>query len=201
MPYSHLYGAVQPAQRPHHEGVTLTPEQYNLLCELAARSEFFDSLRAQHAQRGHLTPKQAECIERERVKRANTRPPQLVDVARLEAAFTLAKARGIAQPQMYLGPYRFRCASALSANAGAIYVTDAQSTNYLGKIVGGAWLPTSEGSEHSGAIAVLLADLTTSALAYGQRTGKCAICARKLTAKESIERTIGPICAQKYGLI
>jgi len=137
--------------------VTLTPEQYNLLCELAARSTFFESLRAQHAQRGHLTPKQAECIERERTKRANmAQTTRTVDVARLEAAFTLAKARGIAQPQMYLGPYRFRCASALSANAGAIYVTDAQSTNYLGKIVGGAWLPTSEGSEHSGAIAVPL---------------------------------------------
>lgn len=32
---------------------------------------------------------------------------------------------------------------------------------------------------------------------YGKATGKCMICSRKLTKKESIARGIGPICAEK----
>ena len=33
----------------------------------------------------------------------------------------------------------------------------------------------------------------------GKRVGSCCVCARKLTRKESIERGIGPICAEKVG--
>lgn len=32
---------------------------------------------------------------------------------------------------------------------------------------------------------------------YGKTTGQCAICGRVLTNEESIERGIGPICAEK----
>ncbi len=193
MTYDHLRAAVNPASQPAPEGATLTPALYNLLCTLADKSDFFGSLRRQYAEKGHLTERQIACIEREQAKRSATL--QAVDVGALEAAFARARVNGIAQPRMNLGAYRFQC----SANAGAIYVK--QDGAYLGKIVQGAWSPTAEGAPHSPAIAALLADPTASALAYGQRTGRCAVCARLLTAAESINRTIGPICAQKYGLI
>lgn len=46
-----------------------------------------------------------------------------------------------------------------------------------------------------------LADDPESALAaYGQRTGNCGICGRFLSNSESVERGIGPICADKAGL-
>lgn len=46
-----------------------------------------------------------------------------------------------------------------------------------------------------------LADDPESALAtYGKRTGNCGICGRFLTNEESVDRGIGPICADKVGL-
>jgi hypothetical protein len=36
-------------------------------------------------------------------------------------------------------------------------------------------------------------------VAYGKRTGACSCCGRELTNGESIDRGIGPICAEKYG--
>ena len=36
--------------------------------------------------------------------------------------------------------------------------------------------------------------------AYGMESGHCGICGRELTAPESIEMGIGPVCAEKIGL-
>jgi hypothetical protein len=41
---------------------------------------------------------------------------------------------------------------------------------------------------------------TLAAKIHGQRTGNCACCGRELTVKASIERGIGPICAERFGL-
>jgi len=38
-----------------------------------------------------------------------------------------------------------------------------------------------------------------SAIKYGKISGSCSCCGRALTVKESIERGIGPICADKFG--
>lgn len=41
---------------------------------------------------------------------------------------------------------------------------------------------------------------TIAAKVYGQQTGNCSCCGKELTRKDSIERGIGPICAEKFGL-
>ena len=43
-------------------------------------------------------------------------------------------------------------------------------------------------------------DPTAAARLYGQETGQCSCCGRELTRKESIDRGIGPICAERFGL-
>jgi len=43
-------------------------------------------------------------------------------------------------------------------------------------------------------------DPTAHATLYGQQTGNCSCCGRELTRKDSIDRGIGPICAEKFGL-
>ena len=43
-------------------------------------------------------------------------------------------------------------------------------------------------------------DPAAAARLYGQETGECACCGRELTRKESIDRGIGPICAERFGL-
>jgi len=42
-------------------------------------------------------------------------------------------------------------------------------------------------------------DPLTAAIKYGKVSGSCSCCGRELTVKESIERGIGPVCADKYG--
>jgi hypothetical protein len=42
-------------------------------------------------------------------------------------------------------------------------------------------------------------DPKEAAIKYGRLTGACAICGRHLENKESIERGIGPICAERFG--
>jgi len=42
-------------------------------------------------------------------------------------------------------------------------------------------------------------DPISAAIRYGKVSGSCSCCGRELTVKESIERGIGPICADKYG--
>jgi hypothetical protein len=43
-------------------------------------------------------------------------------------------------------------------------------------------------------------DPAAAARLYGQETGQCSCCGLPLTRKTSIERGIGPICAERFGL-
>lgn len=42
-------------------------------------------------------------------------------------------------------------------------------------------------------------DPLNAAIRYGKVSGSCSCCGRELTRKDSIERGIGPICAEKFG--
>lgn len=42
-------------------------------------------------------------------------------------------------------------------------------------------------------------DYACGAIAYGKKFGRCAVCNRELTDEESIERGIGPVCADRMG--
>jgi len=199
---SHVVPAPQPVTDP--DRVVLSLEQSTWLRAHARGNDFLSSLDRQWVAKGYLSPKQVACVDRgmeeQDAPRSTPAPaPLTVPTARIEEIFGYAKSRGIKQPQMRLGDYKLKTASAFSANAGAIYVT-LQDT-YLGKIVGGRWIPTVPGYRHAQPLAELLADPTLAAIAYGERTGNCAICGRLLTAEESINRTIGPICAANYGLL
>ncbi len=48
-------------------------------------------------------------------------------------------------------------------------------------------------------VLAVASDPHNAAIAYGRRTGNCAICGRELTNHASIDLGIGPICAEKYG--
>jgi hypothetical protein len=43
-------------------------------------------------------------------------------------------------------------------------------------------------------------NLTGAVVEYGRATGKCGCCGRTLTRQDSIDRGIGPICAENFGL-
>lgn len=164
---------------------------------------------------GHLTPGQLAAVDRmivgdrERAERkaaeaveraAAVEAAPAVTVSKIEDAFASAKAHGIEFPKLRLAGFKFSPAPAHGANAGAIYVKEVETGEYLGKIAGGKFLKVRTCEEVTAAEVVEVAsNPAASATAYGQRTGKCSCCGRKLTKGESIDRAIGPICAEKYG--
>jgi hypothetical protein len=93
-------------------------------------------------------------------------------------------------------------------NAGAAYVFDHQNL-YAGKITkGGAYAPIREDRDTGllvaweiaqKAMTEALADPMAAAVRFGRETGNCSCCGRRLDRKDSIERGIGPICAEKLG--
>ncbi len=69
---------------------------------------------------------------------------------------------------------------------------------YLGKIT-----RTSIDSKFSDTVRETImgaaSDPLTAAIKYGKISGSCSCCGRELTKADSIERGIGPICADKFG--
>jgi hypothetical protein len=157
---------------------------------------------------GHLTERQLaavqKCMESDarRLTEAETRKTtaKVVDIAVIEQSFARAMERGVKAPKLRLDGFRFSPAKATSTNAGAIYVKDIESDEYLGKIVAAKFQRvracTPEMEER---IIAAAADPAAAATAYGQRTGCCSVCGRVLTKAQSVDRAIGPICADNYG--
>ena len=168
------------------------------------------------AKYGSLTEKQLaavhSCMSREimrdqqRAEAAKADAARVADakaVAGLEpivVAFEQAKERGLKRPKVRLGSVKLSLAPATGRNAGSIYVVEAASDTYLGKITEGRFIRSRECSpEQEAEVLAVCADPKAAAVAYGRRTGECCICGRELTNKESIELGIGPICAEKFG--
>ena len=136
----------------------------------------------------------------EQAARAVSAP--VVSVEAIEVAFNNAKEAGVKFPKLRLDTFVFSPAGENSKNAGAIYIKNKEDGVYLGKVAGGRLFTSRDcDTETSERIVAVSSDPKQAAIAYGQKFGKCAICARALTDKDSIALGIGPICAEKYGFI
>lgn len=125
------------------------------------------------------------------------RPVHSVNLNAVEEAFSRAKAQGIQWPKLVLDGFKLAPAGANSRNAGAIYVTKGADPNglYLGRVMRGEFLPARECDEPTrDRVLEALADPLASAIAYGKRFGRCAVCHRELSDQDSVDRGIGPIC-------
>jgi hypothetical protein len=76
-----------------------------------------------------------------------------------------------------------------SSYTGVAHVTDD------GRVV--VWKKARDAERLNEALRVLVGDPKAAASAYGLRSGKCGLCGRTLTTPESLERGIGPVCAEK----
>lgn len=161
----------------------------------AGGNEFAASLARQLEERGELSERQIAAVRTKTTAAAV--PRVLVDVGRIIESFERARQKGIEKPTMRLDVFKFKFAGTGGSNPGAIYVTEGEL--YLGKIAGGQFIKFHEcTADQAARIVAAASDPEKSAEAYGRLTGRCSICALKLTAAESIERTIGPICFEKY---
>lgn len=184
------------------------PEISAWLSANAERFEFAGSLNGSLHTWGNLTAGQIaavrNCIAKDAQRKiddaARAKAAPSVDIGKIEQVFALAMSNGLKSPKLRLDAFRFSPAKPTGNNPGAIYVVDASTSDYLGKIAGGRLL-TVRGVDQAtqDRIAKAAANPAESAVAYGRLTGCCAICSRELENAESVARGIGPICAEKYG--
>lgn len=147
---------------------------------------------------GRLTDRQLAAVQRCMQRAGQERPSVPVTIERIEHAFASAKASGMQRPKLNLDTFQFKPAGRGSTNAGAIYVTE--HGTYLGKITAGKFMRVRECSQDQEARVVAVAsDPMAAAVAYGHRTGKCAVCSRPLSATGSVDVGIGPICRDRMG--
>ena len=151
---------------------------------------------------GEMNPvPRLRCVEKLSAKKAEAvarvESAKVIDTGKIEAAF--AKASSILKaPKLRVAGMTISHAKATSANAGAIYVKAAGT--YLGKIMGGKFIRSRDCDDASEAAVLEIAnDPKEAAIKYGRVTGCCACCGRPLENKESVERGIGPVCAEKFG--
>jgi hypothetical protein len=69
---------------------------------------------------------------------------------------------------------------------------------YLGKVTRSA-LDSRLSDDIKEVLIAASGDPLTAAIRYGKVSGECSCCGRELTDPRSIERGIGPICAEKFG--
>lgn len=177
------------------------PAQAKWIAENRSTFDFADKMWRAIEQYGHLTTAQAaavlRCIDRDSKPAAER--GQAVTIEKIEHAFASARDNGIKRPKLRLDTFLFKPAPATGSNPGAIYVTNEQGT-YLGKVAGGRFLKSREcGAEEEGRVVEVASDPLNAAIAYGLRTGECAVCTRPLSAKESMDIGIGPICRERMG--
>jgi hypothetical protein len=177
--------------------------------EVGHSNGFISSLADQLFTRGSLTDNQIAAWERgkdklrtmQQERAAAEAAAPVVDLSPIAAMFERAAESGYKRPSYRAEGLVLSRASAHSRNPGALYVKDIETQDYLGKVVGGKFMgvrtaPANTLTQLQG----IAADPTGAAVRFGQRTGVCACCGRKLTKHTSIERGIGPICADRWGL-
>jgi hypothetical protein len=145
---------------------------------------------------GGLTERQLEAVRSNLARPA----PLAMDVAEIERRFDVARGNMVKKPMLRLDTFTFK-AVIKGQNQGGIYVTEGKGEEgtYLGKIMGGKFIASRDCDDATQArVAAAASDPAAAAKAYGQRTGNCSICGLELTADESIERFIGPVCFRKY---
>ena len=167
-------------------------------------NSFAKSLVEQVTRKGTLSDKQLFAasamlakIESNKAKRKSNMIS--LDVSKIQAVLDKADV-SMKTPKIRVGDFVFSKPAAHSKNAGSLYIK--QLGEYIGKVTGGYYLPVGSVSKETiTEIEGICKDPMESAVAYGRRTGKCAVCTRDLTKHDSIDRGIGPICADKLGII
>jgi hypothetical protein len=110
-----------------------------------------------------------------------------IDITKIEAAFSKAKASKLQYPKLLLDTFKFQPAGPASKWVGSIYVTDATEMGqdgrplYLGRITDGKLVVTRGcGEERQARILAAAASPAEAAIKYGHMSGSCSCCGRRL---------------------
>lgn len=119
-----------------------------------------------------------------------------VSVDKLMECFSKARSNGLKKPILRFEMFQ---ASLDRRDSNLVWLNNGFD-NRLGRIQNGKFVAGRDCSpEQANAIEAALNDPLAAAIAYGKRIGACSCCGLTLTNSVSIERGIGPICAEKFG--
>jgi hypothetical protein len=178
---------------------------------------FAVSMREAVRKYGKLTPGQLaasiRCVEKFEAAKAARAVAQaavvahvatlpVLDISHITSAFERARDAGIKRPKLRLfsgiGSYEFSRAPDTGRNPGAVYVNDDRGA-YLGMVTQGKFRKSRDcdaGNEQE--VMKVCTDPAQAAIAYGKKFGCCSVCNRELSDPVSVERGIGPICADRF---
>lgn len=157
----------------------------------ASEGPFSTSIKRQIRSGYLLSPSQLAALERAAA------PAPVVDVSHIEAAFAKAKERGVKHPKLRLDTFKFAPSGPSSLHQGAVFVREGEA--YLGKVLHGRFQTTKACDDATrDRVIAAIADPEAAAVAYGQRTGACAVCGRPLIVTSSVDLGIGPVCREKF---
>lgn len=178
------------------------------------RNGFIDSLMTQFEKKGSLSNKQvfwAAKLANEAIDMADSEMQMSIMESEQDAPFSdvveFMKAGEKGQKtRLTFDMGRLTVTLSLAPSHGKnpdhIYVKC--NRKYVGKITPQGILVAREGYYKEGAEAILhdMVEQGVGAfvLAYGQRTGNCACCARTLTDDRSLKAGVGPICAKRFNI-
>lgn len=193
---------------PHPE-VTRATRLVAQLREIASWNDFAASLVDQHARKGSLSDRQMDAADRMLAKiaanraerEANEARAASVDLTPVHEMFARAMESGYKRPTYRAAGLVLSLAPLHGRNAGAIYVKDDETGDYLGKVTEDLVFRPVRTAPQSAAEALsrIARDPAHAAVQYGRQTGRCACCGRELTNADSIALGIGPICKDRWG--
>jgi len=175
---------------------------FHALREIMSWNSFAQSLVEQIINKGSLSEKQMFAASAMLMKIKNNKEERQrnivsIDLSNVKKIFDKAH-EAIKNPKFRVDNIVLSRAPDNGRNAGAIYVK--VDGEYAGKVTGGYWLPFKAPEGTFEKLQEIAKDPLGSAVAYGKRTGNCSACGRDLTNHGSIEKGIGPICAERWGL-
>lgn len=174
--------------------------------EMADRNDFARSLMNQWAGGKLWSENQINSAQRMLAKIAQAKEAKeaakaetpVVDLSVIRKMFDGVVAKGFKGATYRAEGLVISLAAATGRNPGALYVKDADTDAYLGKIVDIKFLAVRGAEGTIDRLLVIASDPLAAALRHGQRTGNCACCGHLLTNHDSIDLGIGPICKKRY---
>ena len=199
---------------------TPTPkEAYTLMTQAVEecglkRTGFIDSLMSQYERKAYLSTSQCEWgakLANEAIDGADSEMQMSVMESEQDApfsdvvAFMKAGEKGHkTQLTFDMGRLTLTLSLAPSHGKNPDHVYVKCNRKYVGKISPQGVFMARDGYYKAGAEAILtdMVDMGVGAyvLAYGQRSGNCACCARKLTDERSLTAGVGPVCAKRFNI-
>lgn len=171
---------------------------------------FIVSIAQQLFSKGFLTENQTGAWYRGKAKLAQIQEARKVesaaksgqaDLTPIRKMFETAVSNGFKKPIYRAEGLKISLAPTSGRNAGALYVVEIEGDAYQGKVFGVQFQAVgSANSETLPRLQAIAANPFEAAVRFGQRTGTCSCCGRKLTNKISIDLGIGPVCREKWGL-